>query len=91
MVPQFPCLICEKAIVKNHKAVCCDVSNKWVHTGCNNINTYAYRKQQKSDPPWYCKEFLKKLMPFSNVTNNTLRDCTLSRSGEGAGGFLLGS
>ena len=72
MVPQFPCLICEKAIAKKHKAVCRDVCNKWVHIGCNNINMYTYRKLQKSDAPWYCKECLKKLMPFSNVTNNTL-------------------
>ena len=72
MVPQFPYLIYEKAVAKNHKAVCCDVCNKWVHIGCNNINTYTYRKLKKSDAPWYCKECLKKLMPFSNVTNNTL-------------------
>ena len=72
MVPQFPCLICEKVAAKNHKAVCCDVCNKWVHIGLNNINTYTYRKLQKSHAPWYCNKCLKKLMPLSNVTNNTL-------------------
>ena len=51
MVLQFPCLICEKAVAKNHKAVCCDVFNKWVHVTSNNINTYTYRKLKKSDTP----------------------------------------
>ena len=49
MLLQFPCLICEKAVAKNHKAVCCDVCNKWVHVASKNINTYTYRKLQKSD------------------------------------------
>ena len=80
MVPQFPCLICEKSVAKNHKAVSCDVHNKWVHIKCNNINTYTYRKLKKSDALWYCKECLKKLMSFSSVTNNTL-----SRLFEGKG------
>ena len=71
-MPQFPCLICEKAVTKNHKAVCCDVCNKWVHIGYSNINTYTYRKLQKSDAPWSRKECLKKLIPFCNVTNDTL-------------------
>ena len=44
MVPQFPCLICELAVAKNHEAVCCHVCNKWVHIRYNNINTYTYRK-----------------------------------------------
>ena len=64
--------ICEKAVAKKHKAVCCDVCNKWVHIGYNNINTYIYRKLQKGDAPWYRKECLKKSMSFSNVTSNTL-------------------
>ena len=65
-------LFCGKPVGKNHKAVCSDVCNKLVHIRCNNINTYIYRKLQKSDTSWYSKEYLKKLMPFSNVTNNTL-------------------
>ena len=64
--------ICEKAVAKKHKTVCCDVCNKWVYIRCNNINTYIYRKLQKGDAPWYFKECLKKSMPFSNVTSNTL-------------------
>ena len=44
MVPQFPCLIYKQAVVKNYEAVCCDISNKWVHIGCNNISTYTFRK-----------------------------------------------
>ena len=72
MVLQFLCLICEKAVGKNHKTVRCDVCNKWVHIGCNNINTYTCRKLEKRDAPWHCKECLKNLMPFSIVTNNTL-------------------
>ena len=60
MVPRFPSFICEKAVAKNLKAMCRDVCNKWVHIRRNNINTYNYRKLQKSDALWYCKECLKK-------------------------------
>ena len=48
MVVKFPCGICQKAVGKKHKAVCCDLCNEWIHIACNNLNekTYNFYKAQ---------------------------------------------
>ena len=46
---------------------------KWVHIACNNINTYTYQKLQNCKAPWYCKSYIKKSIPFSEVTNDTFK------------------
>ena len=45
MVVQFPCLKCIRAVAKNHKAVQCDICDKWIHIACNNLNMYTYKKK----------------------------------------------
>ena len=65
-------LIYKEEVGINHKVVCSDVCNEYVHIGCSYINRYIYRKLQTLNAPWYFKKDLKKLMSFSNVTNNTL-------------------
>ena len=52
MVVQFPCLVCN--IVKNYRAVQCNLRDFWVHIACNNLNLYTYWKLQKAKSPWYC-------------------------------------
>ena len=47
MVVQFPCLKCNRAVAKNHKAVQCDICDKWIHRACNNLNTHTYEKLRK--------------------------------------------
>ena len=69
---KFPCGICKKAVAANHNAVCCDISNKWVHISCNNITRYCYRKLQKNETPWHCKICLGQAMLFSNLTGHQL-------------------
>ena len=54
MVVQFPCLKCNRTVAKNHKAVQCDICDKWIQIACNNLNTYIYKKLQKDKSPWYC-------------------------------------
>ena len=60
MVVQFPCLVCNRAVAKNHRAVQCDLCDSWVHIACNNLNVYTHRKLQKDKSPWYCT-LMKKL------------------------------
>ena len=49
MAVKFPCKVCEKAIAGNHRAVCCDTCNIWVHIKCNRINTQTYNILKKEN------------------------------------------
>ena len=69
MIVRFPCLVCEKPVAKNHEAICCDKCNWWVHRQCNNLCKKTYRDLQKTDMPWYCKNCIKDITPFSNLTD----------------------
>ena len=79
MVVKFPCLVCSRAVAKNHKAIQCDLCNKWVHISCNNLNRYTYRKLQKDKTPWFCIQCIKKEMPFSSITNENLKGLLKNR------------
>ena len=69
----FPCNICEKAVASNHNAISCDICNKWVHISCKNISRYCYRKLQKNSTPWYCKNWLKQILPYNKLTDRKLK------------------
>ena len=72
MVVQFPCLKCNRAVAKNHKAVQCDICDKWVHIACNNLNTYTNKKLQKDKSPWYCICCLQKELPYCSIDSDIL-------------------
>ena len=77
MVVQFPCLKCNRAVAKNHKAVQCDICDKWVHIPCNNVNTYTYKKLLKDKSPSYCICCLQEELQHccsidSDVLNNSM-------------------
>ena len=70
MVVQFPCLVCNRAVAKNHRAVQYDLCDSWVHIACNNLNVYTYRKLQKNKSPYYCICCFRKELPYG-FTNDT--------------------
>ena len=70
MVVRFPCLKYNRAVAKNHKAVQCDICNKWVQIACNNLNTYTYKKTQKDKFPCYCIRCLQKEVPYCSIGND---------------------
>ena len=65
----FPCLVCDKPVATNHKAVYCDLCDKWVHIYCNNICKNTYQKLKKDNNPWFCKLCLRMEVPFSSLNN----------------------
>ena len=71
MPVKFPGKICKKPVASNHKAVCCDVCDTWVHIKCNKINTQTYNISKKEKASWSCIECSKDVFPFSklNETN----------------------
>ena len=37
MVVQFPCLVCNRTVAKNHRAGQCDLCDSWVHIACKTL------------------------------------------------------
>ena len=74
MIVKYPCLLCNKTVVRNHKAVQYDCCDRWVHIACNYLNVYTYWKLQKDKSPWYCLCCFKKEMPFCSRKNKHLQE-----------------
>ena len=68
MVVKYPCGIGDKAVKTNHKAIQCDLCNKWVHIKCNRIDPKSYLIVSK-DECWYCLNCSKTFFPFSTITD----------------------
>ena len=66
-MPKFPCKISSKSVTKNHKAICCDLCDIWVHTKCNKINAATYNMLQDDESKWFCIECSEEFLPFSSV------------------------
>ena len=66
----FPCGICQKAVAKRHKAICCDLCHKWVHIACNNLNKKTYQNLQSSEISWFCMPYLKKELSFNSISRS---------------------
>ena len=74
MVVHFPCFVCNRTVAKSHRAVQCDLCDFWVHTACNNLNPYAYRKLRKDKSPWYCMCCVRNELPYGSINDTKLRD-----------------
>ena len=66
---KFPCEICKRTVAENHKVVCCDVCNIWVHIKCNKINTQTYNLLKRETAAWSCIDCSKDFFPYSNLTD----------------------
>ena len=71
MVVQFPCLVCNRAVAKNHRAVQCDLCDSWVAS--NNLNVYTYQKLQKDKSLWYCICCFRKELPYGSTNDTQLK------------------
>ena len=57
-------------------AIPCTIINSWVHKKCNNITKFCYQKLQNSQDSWYCKKYIKQILPFSELTESQLNMVT---------------
>ena len=71
MVVQFPCLVCIRAVSKNHRTVQCDLCDSWVHIACNNLN--VYRNLPKGKSPWYFTCCFRKKPPYGSNNDTQLK------------------
>ena len=77
MTPKYLYGICSKDVAKNYNSLCCNICNNlWVKIKCNNITKFCYRKLQNSQDPCYCKNCIKQLLPFPELTESQLNRVT---------------
>ena len=76
MVIRFPCNICTKSVNNNHKAILCDLCDKWVHIKCNKFDKKDYTEfQNNTDKTFYCIKCLEDIIPFTNLLDNEFDIC----------------
>ena len=68
---KFPCNLCSKPVAKNHRALCCDICDQWVHIKCNNISPSDYELLKSSESKWFCVKCIGCIFPrASNLFND---------------------
>ena len=68
-----PCGLCHGAVAFNHKAIVCDICQKWVHIKCNKLDKNDYKFFQddiNQDDFFFCINCLADNIPFSKLNNN---------------------
>ena len=69
-MPNYPCSVCLRNVNNNHRAICCDICDRWVHIRCNLLDEKYYNKI-KNDPKqlFYCISCIKDNMPFTKLSD----------------------
>ena len=44
----YPCGVCQRAVAETHRAICCNICQKWVHIKCNNLDKNDYNFFQEN-------------------------------------------
>ena len=60
----YPCSVCKKSVLNQHKPICCDHCNQWVHINCNNLNDLDYNLLKSKNENWYCTP---EILPFCQI------------------------
>jgi len=73
MTVKYPCVICNRAVAKNHKGIQCDTCDLWVHIKCNNTSITEYNHLVDDDSLWSCRPCLTQSIPFKDISNENLK------------------
>ena len=63
----YPCPVCKKSVLNQHKAICCDHCNQWVHIKCNNLNDLDYNLLKSKNENWYCILCTPEILQFFQI------------------------
>ena len=66
---KFPCSSCEKNVNKNHRAIQCDLCDKWIHLKCNFLDSKDYDNLKNSNDFFFCIKCYETIFPFSKLSN----------------------
>ena len=67
------CGVCSKTVAFNHKAIICDICQKWIHIGCNKLDDKDYKYFQDDvnlDEEFFCINCVADNVAFSRLNNN---------------------
>ena len=71
MVIQFPCAVCNKAVGTGHRAIKCDICEKWIHIKCNKLEKNDYISfQNNPNKIFYCIKCSADNIPFMSLNDN---------------------
>ena len=51
---KYPCGMCNRTVARNHRAVCCDECDSWLHIKCCGIDPKTYTNLVNSNCSWIC-------------------------------------
>ena len=57
----------KKSVLNQHKAICCDNCNQWVHIKCNNLNDLDYKLLKSKNENWYCILCTPEILLFCQI------------------------
>ena len=61
---RYPCGTCCKPVAVNHRAILCDICNKWIHAKCNGIDKTHYEALIDQENSWCCINCINNSLPF---------------------------
>ena len=61
--------VCKKSALNQHKTICCDHCNQWVHIKCNNLNNLGYNLLKSKNEKWYCILCAPEILPFCQIND----------------------
>ena len=63
----YPCSVCKKGVLNQHKAICCDHCNQCVHIKFSNLNDLDYNLLKSKNENWYCILCTPEILPFCQI------------------------
>ena len=66
---KWPCIICNRPVQNNQKALECDSCHKWCHLNCDGrvtLEDYKFYEDNQNNPdhPWFCLYWTRHLWLF---------------------------
>ena len=65
----YPYAVCKESALNQHKAICFDHCNHWVHIKCNDLNDLDYNLLKSKNEFWYCILCSSEILPFCTVNS----------------------